>query len=146
MFDLIEQAAPLRRNITQQDVAELATFLCTSAANNLTGNIVYQDAGFHIMGLAPCSARDINETMSNQTGERGARRIPWGIAISATLVVVTLALVLKALLTPDAATPADSQTPGQAAPLMGHYAPDVTLVTYPAIRSRCPAYMARWSS
>jgi enoyl-[acyl-carrier protein] reductase I len=51
MFDLIEQAAPLRRNITQQDVAELATFLCTPAANNLTGNIIYQDAGFHIMGL-----------------------------------------------------------------------------------------------
>jgi enoyl-[acyl-carrier protein] reductase I len=51
MFDLIEQAAPLRRNITQQDVADLATFLCTPAANNLTGNIVYQDAGFHIMGL-----------------------------------------------------------------------------------------------
>ena len=51
MFDLIEQVAPLRRNITQQDVAELATFLCTPAANNLTGDIVYQDAGFHIMGL-----------------------------------------------------------------------------------------------
>jgi enoyl-[acyl-carrier protein] reductase I len=51
MFDLIEQAAPLRRNISQQDVAELAAFLCTPAANNLTGNIVYQDAGFHIMGL-----------------------------------------------------------------------------------------------
>jgi enoyl-[acyl-carrier protein] reductase I len=51
MFDLIEQVAPLRRNITQQDVAELATFFCTPAANNLTGNIVYQDAGFHVMGL-----------------------------------------------------------------------------------------------
>jgi enoyl-[acyl-carrier protein] reductase I len=51
MFDLIEQAAPLRRNITQQDVADLATFLCTPAASNVTGNIVYQDAGFHIMGL-----------------------------------------------------------------------------------------------
>jgi enoyl-[acyl-carrier protein] reductase I len=51
MFDLIEQVAPLRRNITQHDVAELATFLCSPAANNLTGNILYQDAGFHIMGL-----------------------------------------------------------------------------------------------
>jgi enoyl-[acyl-carrier protein] reductase I len=51
MFDLIEQVAPLRRNISQQDVAELATFLCTPAANNLTGNILYQDAGFHVMGL-----------------------------------------------------------------------------------------------
>jgi enoyl-[acyl-carrier protein] reductase I len=51
MFDLIEQVAPLRRNITQQDVAEVATFLCTSAASNLTGDIIYQDAGFHLMGL-----------------------------------------------------------------------------------------------
>ena len=51
MFDLIEQVAPLRRNITQQDVAEVATFLCTPAANNLTGDIIYQDAGFHLMGL-----------------------------------------------------------------------------------------------
>ena len=66
--------------------------------------------------------------MSDQTSERGARRIPWGIAISATLVVVTLALVLKALLTPATTAPAGSQTPGPAAPLTGHYAPDVTLV------------------
>jgi peroxiredoxin len=66
--------------------------------------------------------------MSDQTGERGARRIPWGIAISATLVVVTLALILKALLTPATTSPAGSQTPGPAAPLVGHYAPDVTLV------------------
>jgi enoyl-[acyl-carrier protein] reductase I len=51
MFDLIEQVAPLRRNITQQDVAEVATFLCMPAANNLTGDIIYQDAGFHLMGL-----------------------------------------------------------------------------------------------
>jgi enoyl-[acyl-carrier protein] reductase I len=51
MFDLIEQVAPLRRNISQQDVAELATFLCTPAASNLTGDVIYQDAGFHLMGL-----------------------------------------------------------------------------------------------
>src|SRR6185312_14144417 len=66
--------------------------------------------------------------MSDQTSERGARRIPWGIAISATLVVVTLALILKALLTPATTSPVGSQTPGPAAPLTGHYAPDVTLV------------------
>jgi enoyl-[acyl-carrier protein] reductase I len=51
MFDLIEQVAPLRRNITQHDVAEVAAFLCTPAAKNLTGDIIYQDAGFHLMGL-----------------------------------------------------------------------------------------------
>jgi enoyl-[acyl-carrier protein] reductase I len=51
MFDLVEQVAPLRRNIEQNDVAEIATFLCSPVAHNLTGNILYQDAGFHIMGL-----------------------------------------------------------------------------------------------
>jgi peroxiredoxin len=50
--------------------------------------------------------------------------------IATILVVATLALILKALLTPvtPAAPAADSQTPGPAAPLAGHYAPDITLV------------------
>jgi enoyl-[acyl-carrier protein] reductase I len=51
MFGLIEQVAPLRRNIEQGDVADLASFLCADAARNISGNIVYDDAGFHIMGL-----------------------------------------------------------------------------------------------
>lgn len=66
--------------------------------------------------------------MSDQTSERGARRNPWRIAISATLVVVTLALILKALLTQAITAPAGSQTPGPAAPLTGHHAPEATLV------------------
>ena len=51
MFDLVEQVAPLRRNIEQGDVGDLAAFLCGPAARNLTGNISYLDAGFHVMGL-----------------------------------------------------------------------------------------------
>ncbi len=51
MFGLIEQVAPLRRNIEQGDVGDLAAFLCTDAARNISGNIVHDDAGFHIMGL-----------------------------------------------------------------------------------------------
>jgi enoyl-[acyl-carrier protein] reductase I len=51
MFGLVEQVAPLRRNIYQSDVGELATFLCGPAATNLTGDIFFLDAGFHIMGL-----------------------------------------------------------------------------------------------
>jgi len=66
--------------------------------------------------------------MSEQTSVRGARHISWKAVIGATLGVVTLALILKALLTPAGATPADSQTPGPAAPLEGRYAPEATLV------------------
>lgn len=51
MFGLIEQVAPLRRNIEQGDVGDLAAFLCSPAAQKLTGNITYLDSGFHLMGL-----------------------------------------------------------------------------------------------
>lgn len=51
MFDLVEQVAPLRSNIEQKDVGDVAAFLCTDAARNLTGDILYLDAGFHVMGL-----------------------------------------------------------------------------------------------
>jgi enoyl-[acyl-carrier protein] reductase I len=51
MFGLVEQVAPLRRNIEQGDVGDLSVFLSTDAAKNLTGNIFYLDAGFHLMGL-----------------------------------------------------------------------------------------------
>jgi enoyl-[acyl-carrier protein] reductase I len=51
MFDLIDQVAPLRRNIEQGDIGDIAAFLCGPAARNLTGEILHVDAGFHIMGL-----------------------------------------------------------------------------------------------
>lgn len=51
MFGVIEQAAPLRRNIDQNDVGDVAAYLCSPAAKSLTGDILYVDNGFHIMGL-----------------------------------------------------------------------------------------------
>jgi enoyl-[acyl-carrier protein] reductase I len=51
MFPLVEQVAPLQRNIGQSDVGDLATMLCSPAAVNLTGDIFFVDAGFHIIGL-----------------------------------------------------------------------------------------------
>ncbi len=49
-FDLINQVAPLHRNTSQNDVADLAAFLCSEQSKLLTGDIFYSDAGFHIMG------------------------------------------------------------------------------------------------
>lgn len=51
MFKLVEEVAPLRQNITQTDVGDLATFLCSDQAAGLTGDSFFVDAGFHIMGL-----------------------------------------------------------------------------------------------
>ncbi|HEY7832574.1 MAG TPA: enoyl-ACP reductase [Ktedonobacterales bacterium] len=51
MFDVVDQVAPLRHNIGQNDVGDLATFLCSDQGRNLTGDSFFVDAGFHIMGL-----------------------------------------------------------------------------------------------
>src|SRR5712671_4375235 len=44
--------APLRRNTEPAEVADTAVFLASDLARGVTGNVVYVDAGFHIMGLA----------------------------------------------------------------------------------------------
>jgi peroxiredoxin len=72
----------------------------------------------------------MRETASDSMGTRADRRFPWAPVVIAVLIVATLALILKALLTPAAAGPETSQTPGPAAPLAGHYAPDATLVDF----------------
>lgn len=51
MFDLVDQVAPLHRNVDPGDIGNLAAFLCSDAAKNLSGNIVFADSGFHLMGL-----------------------------------------------------------------------------------------------
>jgi enoyl-[acyl-carrier protein] reductase I len=44
--------APLRRNTEPAEVADTAVFLASDLARGVTGNVLYVDAGFHIMGLA----------------------------------------------------------------------------------------------
>jgi enoyl-[acyl-carrier protein] reductase I len=47
----VEEKAPLRRNITQQEVACAALYLCSSLARGVTGDIHYVDSGYNIIGL-----------------------------------------------------------------------------------------------
>ena len=42
--------APLGRNIEQKDVGDAALFLCSPLARNITGEILFVDAGYNIMG------------------------------------------------------------------------------------------------
>lgn len=51
MFGLVEQVAPLRRNIDQNDVGDVATYLCSQVSKSVTGEILHVDNGFHVMGL-----------------------------------------------------------------------------------------------
>jgi enoyl-[acyl-carrier protein] reductase I len=42
----VEKAAPLRRNITIDDVGNAASFLLSDLAAGITAEIMYVDAGF----------------------------------------------------------------------------------------------------
>ena len=43
---------PLRTNVTQDDVGHTALWLCSDWARTVTGEIVYVDAGYHLLGAA----------------------------------------------------------------------------------------------
>ena len=43
--------APLRRNITQEDVAGTALYLCSPLANGVTGEVHFVDSGYNIIGM-----------------------------------------------------------------------------------------------
>jgi enoyl-[acyl-carrier protein] reductase I len=47
-----EQAAPLRKNVTIEEVGNVAAFLCSDLASGITGEILYVDGGYNIVGLA----------------------------------------------------------------------------------------------
>ncbi|MFD3447358.1 enoyl-ACP reductase FabI [Microbacteriaceae bacterium 4G12] len=46
----IEEKAPLRRNVTQEEVGDAATFLFSNLSRGITGENVHVDSGYHILG------------------------------------------------------------------------------------------------
>lgn len=50
LMDVIVQRAPLRRNITQEDVGNTALWLLSEMSSGVTGQTIYVDAGYSIMG------------------------------------------------------------------------------------------------
>lgn len=53
ILDWMRHAAPLGRNVSQQDVAKSAYFLLSDLASGVTGQVLYVDAGYSIMGVPP---------------------------------------------------------------------------------------------
>ena len=52
MLAHVAEVAPLRRNVTTEDVGNTATFLCSDMAAGITGEIVYVDCGFSSVGMS----------------------------------------------------------------------------------------------
>ena len=51
MIRHVEETAPLRRTVTQTEVGNTAAFLCSDLASGITGQVVYVDSGYEIMGM-----------------------------------------------------------------------------------------------
>jgi len=51
MLDYVEETAPLRRNVSIQDVGNAAAFLCSDLAAGITGEVVYVDGGFNTVAM-----------------------------------------------------------------------------------------------
>jgi enoyl-[acyl-carrier protein] reductase I len=51
MLEFSAQHAPLRRTTDVAEVADTAVFLGSDLGRGVTGNVIYVDAGFHIMGM-----------------------------------------------------------------------------------------------
>ncbi len=47
-----EQASPLKKNVTIEEVGNAAAFLCSDLASGITGEILYVDGGYNIVGLS----------------------------------------------------------------------------------------------
>lgn len=46
-----EKVSPLRRNVTTDEVGNVAAFLCSDLANGITGEVTYVDAGFNTVAF-----------------------------------------------------------------------------------------------
>ncbi|HIE25269.1 MAG TPA: SDR family oxidoreductase, partial [Anaerolineales bacterium] len=51
MYKAFEAVAPLHENVTTEDVANAALFLCSDMSARTTGEVLYVDSGYNIMGV-----------------------------------------------------------------------------------------------
>lgn len=51
ILQVVGEHAPLRRNTDPAEVADAAVFLASDLGRGVTGDVMFVDAGFHIMGL-----------------------------------------------------------------------------------------------
>ena len=52
MLSHVGKAAPLKRNVTIEEVGNAAAFLCSDLASGITGEVLYVDAGYNAVGMS----------------------------------------------------------------------------------------------
>ncbi len=50
VLTVVEEKAPLHRNVTIEQVGNVATFLLSNMSDAITGQVIYADSGYNIMG------------------------------------------------------------------------------------------------
>ncbi|HDS74389.1 MAG TPA: SDR family oxidoreductase, partial [Firmicutes bacterium] len=50
LFTLMEERAPLRRNVSIEEVGDVAAFLLSDLSRAVTGQVIFVDNGFNILG------------------------------------------------------------------------------------------------
>jgi enoyl-[acyl-carrier protein] reductase I len=53
MLDVVPQVAPLRRNVSADDVGNTAVYLASDLASAITADVHFVDAGYHTVGMYP---------------------------------------------------------------------------------------------
>lgn len=51
MLRYTEERNPLRRNVDQDEVGQTAAWLCSDLGSGITGEVVFVDAGYHVLGM-----------------------------------------------------------------------------------------------
>ena len=49
--DVVEEKAPLRRNVTIEEIGDTAVFMLSPMSRAITGQVLYADSGYNIMGI-----------------------------------------------------------------------------------------------
>jgi enoyl-[acyl-carrier protein] reductase I len=52
MLHKVAAASPLKRNVSTADVGNTAAFLCSDLAAGITGQVIYVDSGYNIVGMS----------------------------------------------------------------------------------------------
>ncbi len=53
MLDVVPKVAPLRRNVTAEDIGNAAVYLASDLSRMVTADVHFVDAGYHAMGMYP---------------------------------------------------------------------------------------------
>ena len=53
ILDVVPKVAPLKRNITAEDVGNTAVYLASDLSTSITADVHFVDAGYHSMGMYP---------------------------------------------------------------------------------------------